>query len=890
MMLLSFLLILASVGAKAQSMDAYTDESCLPKNEDFSCCTPEKPCKSEMTGDCDNHDDCDGDMLCGSNNCGEDDTSGNMDCCFWKPCQSDSDCDHHDHSSNPPLICGYHNCGLNMTQNCCAKSHELSLQEATATTTTTKKTTTVALYKIPTIFWQLPDTCFAASFTPEEFQELLQQLGQICSQFTTTSTTTSTTTTTTTTTMDEKPEETTTTSNYPPVAVILPPMLTVILPTDTAVFNGSTSTDDLLIVSYHWELVSGPPGYYFDDLRTDYSGNWEDDIIDDLHSDEWGPDFASEQSIELFELIKGTYIFRLTVYDENDLSDSTTATLIVLPRNYPPMAVILPPMKTVILPKDMALFNGSTSTDDVKVVSYFWQLVSGPPGFHVDLPSDNKSQSVWLTNLIAGNYTISLTVTDEPGLSDTTTATLVVLPPLPCLIAIGGDTLWGPTETIEVVGEGEGSDVSYTSLPAARWGHVAVNLPHSSKFLVCGGKGMHHDPTNLQTCLIHDNSTWVLHSRFRRPRHYAVTVTMDSGDIYVLGGSYSPTTSDVLYIDSDNWSQGPNLPRGSFIFKACAASINSTHFLTVGGGIFYNQVSVFNTVTNTWVEWPSLHDRRRGHNCAKLGEFIVVAGGYLFGEQDYTSSSVLIDINTGVEYPGGEMLRRRAYYSVQVLHGILYAIGGSTFHHESTVGMLVDPMDSWTSSELNLVTGRSTFATVKCARTIPSTYGQNLLYSITIRTKVGCYNCSSEGVVIRLRGGSRQDQPDTLSEHDGVSCSTDVLDHPDTIDFGDGGDAKFGGGIGAGVTMHDEREMLRDCYQAPLKGALLEGSLEWVGEHGWQPLDICIDWQDNLHRLDSKGGLDNTYSVALRCNLVSIGETNWHIEGCLNLNTPCSPP
>ena len=103
------------------------------------------------------------------------------------------------------------------------------------------------------------------------------------------------------------------------------------------------------------------------------------------------------------------------------------------------------------------------------------------------------------------------------------------------------------------------------------------------------------------------------------------------------------------------------------------------------------------------------------------------------------------------------MLRRRAYYSVQVLHGILYAIGGSTFHHESTVEMLVDPMDSWTSSELNLVTGRSTFATVKCARTIPSTYGQNLLYSITIRTRVGCYNCSSEGVVIRLKGGSRQE-------------------------------------------------------------------------------------------------------------------------------------
>ena len=76
-------------------------------------------------------------------------------------------------------------------------------------------------------------------------------------------------------------------------------------------------------------------------------------------------------------------------------------------------------------------------------------------------------------------------------------------------------------------------------------------------------------------------------------------------------------------------------------------------------------------------------------------------------------------------------------------------------------------------------------------------------------------------------------------------------------------------------------------FQAPLKGVLLEGSLEWVGEDGFQPLDICIDWQDNVHRLDNKGGLDNTESVAMRCSLVANGETYWHIEECLNLNTPC---
>ena len=88
--------------------------------------------------------------------------------------------------------------------------------------------------------------------------------------------------------------------------------------------------------------------------------------------------------------------------------------------------------------------------------------------------------------------------------------------------------------------------------------------------------------------------------------------------------------------------------------------------------------------------------------------------------------------------------------------------------------------------------------------------------------------------------------------------------------------------------------------------------MEWVGEHGWQPLDVCIDWQDNPSRLDNLGsldnldvvddlgspdnldvvddlrGVDNFDSIAMRCNLVSSGETYWHLEGCLNLQTACA--
>ena len=66
-----------------------------------------------------------------------------------------------------------------------------------------------------------------------------------------------------------------------------------------------------------------------------------------------------------------------------------------------------------------------------------------------------------------------------------------------------------------------------------------------------------------------------------------------------------------------------------------------------------------------------------------------------------------------------------------------------------------------------------------------------------------------EGVIIKLKGGSSEDQLD------GLPCSTDILDHPNTVDFGDGGIATFGARIG-GKPHDDERAMMRDCFQATI--------------------------------------------------------------------------
>lgn len=58
--------------------------------------------------------------------------------------------------------------------------------------------------------------------------------------------------------------------NKPPVAIISPLSQTVKLPNTVAVLDGSTSSDDDAIISWHWDLQRGPLGYQpaLDDTST----------------------------------------------------------------------------------------------------------------------------------------------------------------------------------------------------------------------------------------------------------------------------------------------------------------------------------------------------------------------------------------------------------------------------------------------------------------------------------------------------------------------------------------------------------------------------------------------------------------------------------------------
>ena len=103
-------------------------------------CSEDAPC-SRGQGDCDNNNQCAGALVCGPNNCNSDfgaNVASGMDCCRegrlydWTWCKPDNKCGHgegdcdNDDECQDGLVCGTDNCraisgisGLNAKKDCC---------------------------------------------------------------------------------------------------------------------------------------------------------------------------------------------------------------------------------------------------------------------------------------------------------------------------------------------------------------------------------------------------------------------------------------------------------------------------------------------------------------------------------------------------------------------------------------------------------------------------------------------------------------------------------------------------------------------------------------------------------------------------------------------------
>ncbi|XP_072532343.1 dyslexia-associated protein KIAA0319-like protein isoform X1 [Salminus brasiliensis] len=190
-------------------------------------------------------------------------------------------------------------------------------------------------------------------------------------------------------------------NNKPPVADTGPDK-ELTLPVDHTTLDGSKSTDDQKIVTYHWEQTKGPEGVKIEN--------------------------ADSAVATVTGLQVGTYTFMLTVTDERDLQSSDTVTVTAREEvDQPPLARVQssPP---VTLPVCTAVLDGSRSSDDKGGISYLWTRDGNSPAAGDVLNNSDHQAVLFLGNLVEGKYTFTLTVTDSKGQSSTDRGTVEVRP------------------------------------------------------------------------------------------------------------------------------------------------------------------------------------------------------------------------------------------------------------------------------------------------------------------------------------------------------------------------------------------------------------------------------------------------------------------------------
>ena len=207
--------------------------------------------------------------------------------------------------------------------------------------------------------------------------------------------------------------------NAPPVA-----RFTWSCPTLTCTFDGTTSSDDVGIVSYTWDFNKYPDG----------SGSGSVVSATYPHAD--------------------ARTVTLTVTDGSGQTNSVSKTITIgaPPANQPPVAQFSSSCTDL-----SCSFNSGSSSDDVGIVSRSWSFGDGATSGNVVSPSHAYGS--------AGSYNVTLTVTDGGGLSSSITKSVAVsAAPVPDAPPVAAFTWSCPTLTCSFDATGSSDDngiVSY---------------------------------------------------------------------------------------------------------------------------------------------------------------------------------------------------------------------------------------------------------------------------------------------------------------------------------------------------------------------------------------------------------------------------------------------
>lgn len=164
---------------------------------------------------------------------------------------------------------------------------------------------------------------------------------------------------------------------------------TLTLPTNSVYIQGSASDSDG-IASYQWAKVSGG--------AASLSGQ-------------------ATSKVRAYNLVAGTYVFRLTVKDSkgnskyDDVKVTVQSSTTTTTTNLAPVANA-GANKTLSLPTSSVKLWGSGKDSDGSIVAYKWTQYGGPTAATI---SNGTTATATMSNLKAGNYYFRLTVKDNDG-------------------------------------------------------------------------------------------------------------------------------------------------------------------------------------------------------------------------------------------------------------------------------------------------------------------------------------------------------------------------------------------------------------------------------------------------------------------------------------------
>ena len=198
---------------------------------------------------------------------------------------------------------------------------------------------------------------------------------------------------------------------------------TLTLPTNSATLTGTAQAGSTTSVSSSsWTQVSGPNtaaiGSIVNSLVSKITG---------LLSTVTGATDTVTTTVS--GLVAGTYVFELTVNENNGLSSSSTVTVVVNSSAGAAPTVSAGKGQVITLPTCSTTLTGSaTGNDGATIATVSWKQSSGPATATIASPSGVGTSVTGMT--VAGSYVFTLYATDNNGRSSNGSMTVTVDPAL----------------------------------------------------------------------------------------------------------------------------------------------------------------------------------------------------------------------------------------------------------------------------------------------------------------------------------------------------------------------------------------------------------------------------------------------------------------------------